>query len=79
MSNPAVPLASRRRENIMLTIAILWFLLVILVTVWASRWGRSTLFYFLVSLFISPIIGGVILLISGKKERRRALESEKTS
>jgi TctA family transporter len=50
-------------------IAIVWILLIIVVTVWASRWGRSAIFYFLLSFLLSPIIGAVVLLISGKSEK----------
>jgi len=47
-------------------IAILWILLIILVTIWASKWERSGGIYFVVALVLSPLVAGLILLIEGR-------------
>jgi hypothetical protein len=45
-----------------------WIFLSGAVSLWASVWGRSVNGYFLLSLFLSPVIGGVVLLIRGENE-----------
>ncbi len=46
---------------------IAWLLLSLLVAFGAKNRGRSFLGYFLLSFFLSPIIGFIILLVLGYK------------
>lgn len=48
-------------------IFLFYFLFVVIVSVWAGSWGRSGFGYFLLSVILSPIIAGIILLISGRR------------
>ncbi|NYT25399.1 zinc ribbon domain-containing protein [Alcaligenaceae bacterium] len=45
-----------------------WALLALLVGVLASSFGRNGFGWFLIALVLSPLIGGVALLIAGKKD-----------
>ncbi|WPJ50439.1 hypothetical protein RCIP0023_00397 [Klebsiella phage RCIP0023] len=45
----------------------IWFIMVILVGVWANAWGRSGILFGLLSLILSPLIGAIVLLCAGKK------------
>jgi ribosomal protein L40E len=47
---------------------IVWVLLCILVGKCADRWNRSFVKYLILSIIISPLIMGIILLIMGKNE-----------
>lgn len=49
-------------------IFLFWFILAIFIGVWAGNWGRSGFGYFLLSIILSPLIAGIILLISGTKD-----------
>lgn len=51
-------------------IIIGWLVLCSLMAVAAGCFGRSALAYFLGSLFFSPILAGICLLIAGNKDRR---------
>ncbi|QQO10256.1 hypothetical protein [Breznakiella homolactica] len=46
---------------------IAWFILCLLVAFGARNRGRSFLGYFLLSFFLSPIIGFIVLIILGQK------------
>jgi hypothetical protein len=46
---------------------ILWLILAVVVAIWAYKMGRSAVGYFFLSLLLSPVIAGVILLVSGRK------------
>lgn len=57
----------------------IWLLLCILIGKWADNWGRSGVTYFFGSLFCSPILGALSLLIEGrnpKKIEAKALVSD---
>lgn len=56
---------------------VLWFFLAILIGIIANGRGRSGFGYFLLSLILSPLIGGLILLISGTDQK--ALEAKAAS
>ncbi len=43
----------------------IWILFAVLVAVWASRWNHSAILWGIISIIISPLIAGVILLIVG--------------
>ena len=43
-----------------------------LVGLWAMKWGRSFLIWFIVPLFISPLVTSIILLIFGKTDELKA-------
>ncbi|BCD62639.1 hypothetical protein NitYY0826_C1521 [Nitratiruptor sp. YY08-26] len=43
-----------------------WVFLALGVGIWAGSMNRSFIFYFLVSLFFTPIIGALMLIIAGK-------------
>ena len=49
-------------------IFLFWFIISIIVGVWAGNQGRSGFGYFLLSIILSPIIAGLILLLSGSKD-----------
>lgn len=49
---------------------LIWILLVFVVGAWAERWNRSALVWFLVSLFLSPAVGGVALFAVGNNSRK---------
>ncbi len=42
-----------------------WFLLCICVGFFAARFGRSGIFYFLISLVLSPLFGLIVILCLG--------------
>jgi len=44
---------------------LLWIALSILIAVWAKKWNQYAGWFFVGSLILSPLIGGIILLISG--------------
>ena len=48
-------------------ILLLWVLFAALVSFMASSFNRSGFGYFLLSFFLSPLIGLIVLLIAGKK------------
>lgn len=48
-------------------ILFFYIIFVIVVAVWAGNWGRSGFGYFLLSIILSPILAGIILLISGRR------------
>lgn len=55
-----------------------WIFFSVAVTVWASKWGRSGFGYFLLSFILSPLVGGIVLLLRGRNEsevRDRTLRS----
>jgi hypothetical protein len=57
---------------------LFWLFLCIAVPIWASKWGRFAFGYFLLSFFLSPLVGAIVLLLRGKNEaevRRRILVS----
>ena len=47
---------------------IIWLLICILIGKCASRWNRSFVKYFILSIIFSPLLIGIILLIMGKNE-----------
>ena len=58
---------------------IIWLLICILIGKCASRWNRSFVKYFILSLFFSPLLIGIILLIMGKNEVTNDNSSSSTS
>lgn len=44
---------------------LVWFILCILVAMFANKKGRSGIVYFLLSIVISPLIGFIVVLILG--------------
>ena len=55
----------------MVVLIFFWFILAIIVAVWAGSWGRSGFGYFLLSALLSPLIGAFILLADGKRDVNR--------
>ncbi len=51
-------------------VIFLWIALTIVCTIIASKKGRSEIGFFLLSLFLSPLLGLVILLILGANEKK---------
>lgn len=45
-----------------------WIVLSIAVGIWAGKWGRDEGGWFFWSLFLSPLLTGLILLASGRDE-----------
>lgn len=45
---------------------ILWLIFTILICCMAKSYGRSAIGFFFLSLFLSPVVGLIILLIMGK-------------
>lgn len=62
----------------LLTLLIVWVLLACLVGWWAGEWGLSVGGYFTLALLLSPLIAGVVILISGNKTAREAADACKT-
>ena len=48
---------------------IIYPLLLILIAVWARRWGRSGIIWALIAFFLSPLIAALVLLIFGKNAK----------
>lgn len=53
-----------------------WLALSIIVAVCAVKKGLNGIDYFLLSLFLSPLLGGAILLLRSQKTRRPPQEKE---
>lgn len=51
-----------------LFIGFLWMLLCAAIGAWACLWNNSFILIFVISLFVSPFIGAIILLIMGRKK-----------
>ena len=47
---------------------VLWLAVSILIGTLASGKGRSAVGWFFLSIFLSPIVGGIALLIAGEKK-----------
>lgn len=45
---------------------------------WATEWGRSGIGYFLLSIFLSPILAAIVLAIAGNKAEHEAKERRRT-
>ena len=52
--------------------ALIWVLLVVGVGVWAKNWGRSGLLFGILSFFLSPLVGALILIICGRTAESKA-------
>jgi hypothetical protein len=48
-----------------------------LIGVWVNAWGRNGLLWFVIAVFISPLLSGIVLLIAGKSIERKA-EDQRT-
>ena len=48
--------------------ALFWLIFTIVICCMAKSRGRSALGFFLLSLFLSPLVGFIVLLIVGKNE-----------
>jgi hypothetical protein len=59
----------------MLFSIVVWFILCVLIGLWAEKWYRSSVKWAIISLFISPLIGALILACMGKN--KKAIEKEK--
>jgi uncharacterized membrane protein YeaQ/YmgE (transglycosylase-associated protein family) len=59
----------------MLFAIIIWFVLSVLVGLWAEKWHRSALKYSIISLIFSPLVGAFIIGILGVN--KKAVEKEK--
>ncbi len=51
-------------------IFLVWLVCTIGVSAWASRWNRSAFGWFICSFFLSPILAGLLLLISGQNGKK---------
>ena len=49
---------------------LLWVLLVFVIGSWAKSWNRSFGGYALLSFFLSPIVGAIVLVVSGTLVKR---------
>jgi hypothetical protein len=58
-------------------LVLVWVVLAIVCSVWASSWGRSVVLYFFLSLLFSPLLAAVVLLIAGNKTAREKAERDK--
>jgi hypothetical protein len=47
-------------------ILIIAVILSALIGYWANNWGRNGWLWFVIALFVSPLISGVVLLIMGR-------------
>ena len=47
-------------------VVVLWIFFCFLVGMWAQNWGRSFGSYFVLSLFLSPIVGAIVLAVKGE-------------
>ena len=57
--------------------SIVWILLCILIGKCAERWNRSFVKYLILSIILSPLIMGIILLIMGKNNEEKTLGNKK--
>ena len=57
---------------------ILYLLMVVGIGVWASRWDRSVPLFVIVAVLLSPIVGAIALLITGKKAAFQKFEPQST-
>lgn len=46
---------------------LLWFLLSVLIAIWAKRWGRRAWLWFLLAFFFSPPLMAIVLLVVGRR------------
>ncbi|MBL4898990.1 MAG: zinc ribbon domain-containing protein [Colwellia sp.] len=46
-------------------IFVLWLFFTILIGVWANKWNHSWILWVIVSLIVSPLIAGLVLLLIG--------------
>jgi hypothetical protein len=51
----------------MVELLLVAFFLALVVGHWADSWGRDRLEWTILSCFVSPLIGGILLLIVGRK------------
>jgi len=58
---------------------IVWLLICILIGKCADRWNRSFVKYFILSLFFSPLLIGIILLIMGENKTANNNSSSSSS
>ncbi len=49
---------------------VLWIFCAIGIGAWASSWHRSFVTWVFCSIFLSPVIGGAILMMSGKAGKK---------
>ncbi|NDC23789.1 MAG: hypothetical protein EB120_05035 [Proteobacteria bacterium] len=49
---------------------LFWVLFVFVIGAWAKSWNRSFGGYALLSFLLSPIIGAIVLVISGKASKK---------
>lgn len=52
-------------------VACMYFSLCFLVPMWARSWGRSAVVYFFGSLFCSPFLAAIALLIDGRNPKKK--------
>ncbi|PSV43618.1 hypothetical protein [Photobacterium indicum] len=57
-------------------IVLFWILLTLVVAAWAKNWNRSFFLYLIISIILSPLAGGLILLISGKTQSSEDKKSD---
>jgi hypothetical protein len=51
-------------------IFLIWVFFVFVIGAWAKSWNRSFAGYAILSFWLSPIIGAIVLLISGKASKK---------
>lgn len=59
----------------MLLIILIWISFVGLIACWAHQWGRDWLAWAALSLFLSPLVSGIALAVSGENEDAVAYSS----
>lgn len=47
---------------------LLWLIAAMAIKNWADYWGRPSLPYFLTSLFLTPLVPTLVLLLQGKEQ-----------
>ena len=59
------------KGNKIMELVLFWFVLSILVGVFANNRGKSDILYFLFSIILSPLLGFLIALISGDDSKKK--------
>ena len=59
------------KGNKIMELVLIWFVLSILVGVFANNRGKSGILYFLFSIILSPLLGFLIALISGDDSKKK--------
>ena len=57
-----------------IAVLVLWLLLCYAVTVYAGKKGRSQIGFFLLSLFLSPLVGFILVAVGSSNPQRMGLK-----